>query len=436
MTGTRGAAYGLALGAWAAGMEAATWAGLVPAIALCRRRDVARPRELGERLGRSLPSVAAGRKPWLVHAVSAGEMSAASAIVAEMGRRAVGLRAFLTTGTEAGRRIADALAGAYPDVVAGVAYLPWDRPAAMRRWLAALGPEAAVVIEAELWPGLFDAARRASVPIAVASGRLTDAEAQRYRLVRPLFRGILSAPAWIGVQTPGDAGRFVAAGAEAARVEVAGNLKWDAPARGRALPAEWEACLGGPLVAGASTHAPEEELLFDALASIRGNVRDVRLVLAPRHVGRALAVAASARAHGLRASLLSAPPARGWDVLVVDGYGFLPSIYGKAAVVFVGGSLAPRRGHSPIEPALSGVPLVMGPHDDSCEEASRALEDAGALARVSPLAAAPSLASAVANFLRSPHAARRASAASRAVADRERGAAARAVDRILALVGS
>ena len=436
MTGTRGATYGLAFGAWAAGMEAATWAGLVPAIALARRRDVARPRELSERLGRSRPAVAAGRRPWLVHAVSAGEMTAASALVAEMGRRSGGLRAFLTTGTEAGRRIADALAGAYPDVVAGVAYLPWDRPAAMQRWLAALEPEVAVVVEAELWPGLFDAARRASIPIAVASGHLTDGEARRYRVVRPLFRGVLSAPAWFGVQTPADVGRFVAAGAEAGRVELAGNLKWDAPARGRALPAEWTACLGGPLVAGASTHAPEEEHLFDALASVRGNVRDVRLILAPRHVGRAHAVAASARAHGLRASLLSEPPAGGWDVLVVDGYGLLPSIYGLAAVVFVGGSLAPRGGHSPIEPALAGVPLVMGPHDDSCEEASRALEDAGALARVSPLAPGLSLASAIANFLRSPYAARRASAAAHAVADRERGTAARAVDRILALVGA
>ncbi len=429
-------AHAFALGAWAAGMEAATWIGLVPAIALARRRDLSLRRELDERLGRASASVTGGHRPWLIHAVSAGEMSAASAIVAEMGRRPPGLRAVLTTGTEAGRRIAATLGEAYPDVVAGVAYLPWDRPGAIRRWLAALDPIAAVVVETELWPGLFDAARRAAIPLAVVSGRLSDAEARRYRLARPVFRDVLAAAGWIGVQTARDAERFVAAGADALRVEVAGNLKWDAPARGRALPPEWEACLAGPLVVGASTHAPEEEHLFDALISIRGNVHDARLLLAPRHVARSFGVAAAARAHGLRACLLSEPPARGWDVLIVDGYGFLPSLYGKAAVAFVGGSLAPRGGHSPIEPALAGVPLVMGPHDEACADVSRTLEEAGALTRVSPFAPAQSLASAIANLLRSPSAARRASSAAHAVAARESGAAARAVDRILGLINA
>lgn len=425
----------VALAAWSAGTEVVTWAGLVPAIALAPGRRLPLRLELGERLGRAAPPAPEGRRTWLVHAVSAGEMAAAGALVAEMARRQVGLHAHLTTGTEAGRQIAEALRNAHAATVTGVTYLPWDRPAAMRRWLAALDPEAAVVIEAELWPGLFDAARRAAIPLVVASGRLSDAEAARYRLARPVFGSVLAAAGWIGAQTHEDAKRFVAAGAEAGRVEVAGSLKWDAPARGRALSPGWEATLDGPLVVGASTHAPEESHLLRAIATVRARVPAARLVLAPRDAARGRRVLGLARKKGFRAVLLSDAPTDAWEVLVVDGYGSLPSFYAKAALAFVGGSLAPRGGHSPIEPALLGIPLAMGPHDASCAGASRALENGGALVRISTIDPAASLADAITRVLLEPDIPRQASTAARNLAERERGAAARVVDRVLGLVG-
>ena len=45
----------------------------------------------------------------------------------------------------------------------------------------------------------------------------------------------------------------------------------------------------------------------------------------------------------------------------MDTFGQLPTYYGLAAVVFVGGSLIPHGGQNPLEPASLGKPIVFGP---------------------------------------------------------------------------
>jgi 3-deoxy-D-manno-octulosonic-acid transferase len=62
-----------------------------------------------------------------------------------------------------------------------------------------------------------------------------------------------------------------------------------------------------------------------------------------------------------RRSLWSGEPLTG-GVLVVDSIGELAALYSLATVAFVGGSLVPRGGHNILEPAMYGVPIVIGNH--------------------------------------------------------------------------
>ncbi len=254
--------------------------------------------ERAERLGAALPRCGSGRL--LLHAVSAGEMTAASALAAAIERTAPGLRVVLTTGTREGKFVAERLRESCGAVEA-VSFLPWDRPRAVRRWLSRLAPSVVVTIEAELWPGLFLGARSLGIPVAVASGRLRPGEARRYALARPFFRPVVEAVSWIGARTEEDRERFIAIGASPSRVEVTGDLKLDAPAPSAALPPGWEAwfAAGPPLLVGVSTHAPEEDLLLAAVKRLREKGVVVRLALAPRHVSRGAGVE---RSHAARAS--------------------------------------------------------------------------------------------------------------------------------------
>ncbi len=389
------------------------------------------PDERLERLGTGPAPCGPGRL--LLHAVSAGEMVAASALVEALARLAPERRVLLTTGTRDGRAVAERVRASSPNVDA-FACLPWDRPAVVRRWLERLEPAAVVTVEAELWPGLFLGARALGVPVAVAGGRLRPGEARRYALGRAAFRPVVASASWIGARTEADRARFLAIGAEPSRVEVVGDLKVDAPAPRAAFPPGWDDVLasGPPLLVAGSTHAPEEEVLLDAFLRLRAERRDVRLALAPRHVSRAVEMEGLARAAGLETRRLSGPPG-GFAVLVVDLFGHLDALLARAAVAFVGGTLARVGGHSPVGAAEAGVPLLAGPSVDGVRDLVEALRAAGGLRTVEGESPAEALAAEVATLLSDEDGRRRRGAAARGALAPFRGAATRTAERLLAL---
>jgi len=77
-------------------------------------------------------------------------------------------------------------------------------------------------------------------------------------------------------------------------------------------------------------------------------------------------------------------------VFVIDTLGemarFLPGI----DAVFVGGSLQPVGGHNVWEPAMAGIPVLVGPHTANFAESVAALHAAGALQKVADANALPS----------------------------------------------
>ncbi len=346
-------------------------------------RGIAAPREwrrLPERLGWCGPVAPGGL--W-VHAVSVGEVQAAAVLVRALKARHPTLPLLVTCGTATGRARAERLFAG----LAEVRYLPWDLPDAVARFLARVRPRLGIIVETELWPNLFRAARHAGVPLLVASARLSARSVARYArlgsLTRDALRGVT-----VAAQSRADADRFVAIGAEPARVHVTGNLKFDLE-----LPAgvaESGALLrerlgrGRPVWVAGSTHQGEEEQLLAAHARLRRERPDALLVLAPRHPPRfpaAMAAVARSGLTGVRRTSGAAVEA-GTAVLVLDTLGELMTFYAAGDLAFVGGSLVPVGGHNLLEPAALGRAVLAGPHTENAGGSDALLEAAGGLARV------------------------------------------------------
>jgi len=67
-------------------------------------------------------------------------------------------------------------------------------------------------------------------------------------------------------------------------------------------------------------------------------------------------------------------------VAVVDEFGVLGSLYEFGDIAYVGGSLVPKDGQNPVEPAAVGKPVLFGPDmRDFSEVADLMLKEGGAI---------------------------------------------------------
>ncbi|HEX6572815.1 MAG TPA: lipid IV(A) 3-deoxy-D-manno-octulosonic acid transferase, partial [Steroidobacteraceae bacterium] len=382
---------------------------------------------LVQRLGHVARSRGAGAV-W-IHAVSVGEVQAAAGLVHALRRRHPQLPIVVSTVTPTGAQRARTL---FKDDVQHC-YLPYDLPGAVRRFLDRVSPQVAVILETEIWPTLYAALGRRRIPLVLGSARLSARSVDRYRRLASLLRDTLSGGIVIGTQTAADADRFRQIGAAKDRVHVTGNIKYDLeiPASqvdaGRALRRRWGEAR--PVWIAGSTHEGEEEAALSAHAAVRARLPTALLLLVPRHPQRFEAVRTLLRRRGTGFAQRSAGelPGADDDVFLIDTLGELQAFYAASDVAFVGGSLVPIGGHSLLEPAVLGLPILSGPHTHNGQEIAELLGQSGALELVRDRDA---LARALLTWLEAPSLAHEAGESGRRAVAANRGA----VDRLVAMI--
>ena len=325
----------------------------------------------GERMGRLRRLDTGGRRVLWLHCVSVGETQAARPLVKALVERFPSHALVVSTVTRTGQQVARE---AFGDVAAAIFYFPFDWAWTVRRALAAIRPHAVVVMETELWPRFLRECRRARVPVALVNGRISDTSFRRYRLIRPFIRRVVNDLSLAVMQTETDAERLRALGLAPELIRISGNVKFDA-VNGKGEPpltAELRARFGfdgrEPLIVTASTHAPEERILLEALRMLRVDERGgrVRLLLAPRHPERFAEVAAMLASSGFsfarRSDARDAARDASSEIILLDSIGELRGAYPLASLVFVGGSIARTGGHNVLEPAEYARCIITGAH--------------------------------------------------------------------------
>ena len=248
-------------------------------------------------------------------------------------------------------------------------------------------PELLVVAEIPCWPSdgpcrfsfaFLLAAKQSGAAIVLVNAWLYHySTASRMDAIeRRLFQGdYLRAFDAIGAQTEETRHHLVAAGADAHRVTVTGNIKFDAtqqpdwsPTKARS-PAMLGALIDSGrsvIVSGCVTNLTEQQMVLDAFVTVREHHHDMLLVLAPRHPEvreRMQTLREYLDQRGLpsafRSSLTDAPISPQTACLVLDTMGELRDFYAAAAVAHVGVD------HNVLEPLAFGKPVTVLPGWDT-----------------------------------------------------------------------
>ncbi len=319
-----------------------------------------------------------------VHAVSVGEVSAAKPVIDGFRKEFHSYNMVISTTTRAGHHLAKYLFSN----IATIIYSPLDFSLITSRVARLVKPNIFCMMETELWPNLILSLSKANAPIILLNGRISDRSLGAYMAASPFMRPILARISAFCMQSETDARRIEAIGANPGKITVTGNLKFDIPMN--KVDVDRKDLGIGPdedLIIAGSTHHGEEAAILKVYKALSRKRKNLRLLIAPRHVERARSAEIAAHKYGfktMRVSRLARMPAgaEGNAVLILDTVGRLKDIYAAAAIVFVGGSLIKKGGHNLVEPAMHARPIVFGPHMFNFRDMSEAFLKNNAAAQV------------------------------------------------------
>jgi 3-deoxy-D-manno-octulosonic-acid transferase len=381
------------------------------------------------------------RSIW-VHAVSVGEVRAVGKLLESLRRQYPGQPLVLSTITPTGQQLARETAGLADHVF----YFPFDFPGSIRRTLAKIDPTLVIIAETEIWPNFLRKCRNRKIKVMMVNGRISDRSFPRYRWIRRWLKTVLNYYSVLGMQSEVDRERIESLGASREKVRVFGNLKYDVLSGLQPLESNLTHVLRAsqPLWVAASTTATgtanpanEEEQVLAAFSILRQSHPELKLLIAPRHPERFVAVEQLVLARGFQCvrrtasngshSGTTAPSFT--DVLLLDTIGELASIFSFASVVFMGGTLVPRGGHNILEPAAASRAIVFGPYMENFREIASLFLDADAAIQVRD---ADELASVVSRLLTDAAATATLGENARRIVERNTGA----TERVMAFLGA
>ncbi|GBR29207.1 glycosyltransferase N-terminal domain-containing protein [Kozakia baliensis] len=360
---------------------------LTPVLPIILQKRLEQGREIegriSERYGRTTLDRPYGDLLWL-HAASVGECRSVLPLIDALREIHPKLNFLVTTATVTGAEIIATYRTSLPSAQAAQLrhqFIPYDVARWNQRFLRHWQPNALVLIDSELWPGLTGACFRQAIPVGVVNGRLSARSWRRWKRLPASLRMLFARLDFVAARGHRDAEHFSELGVS--EVHEYGDLKEIAPPPA-ADPQEVEYLrqqIGNrPIFLAASTHPGEEEIVARAAALAREAIPDLLMIVAPRHPARSDAVA----------EILHHPPRRSKDETpqaedlfwLADTLGEMGLFYRLAQGAFIGNSMnAPGGGHNPFEPVRLKTPIVTGPRTDNFSPAFESLGDTVAIVK-------------------------------------------------------
>lgn len=303
----------------------------------------------------------AARYIWF-HAASLGEFEQGRPLIEEVRRRHPEYKILLTFFSPSGYEVRKNYEGA--DIVC---YLPLDTIANARRFLRTVRPVMAFFIKYEFWYNYLHILKHRHIPTYSVSS-IFRKDQIFFRWYGRQYAGVLRCFTRFFVQN--EESQRLLNGIGITDVDVVGDTRFDRvlqiKRQARRLPIV-DAFAGqeNVFVAG-SSWAPDEDILLPYF----NKNRSWRLIVAPHVISESHLAQIEQKCEGCVVRYTQTTPenAAKADVLVIDCFGLLSSIYGYARIAYVGGGFGVGI-HNLLEAAVWNIPVVFGPNNQRFQEA-------------------------------------------------------------------
>ncbi len=322
------------------------------------------------------PAPKNGKRIW-IHALSVGEVRSALPLVCGLKKQMPEIEICLSASTVSGQETAaELLAGRVDYLIPS----PLDILPILIRFHKRIQPDLYIQVETDFWPNRLAILKRRGIAAMLVNGRISNKSFQGYKKASLIFRPIFSSFSLLAMQTASGRSKMIALGLTPEKVITLGNLKYDLTIPDQITSHHSLGCYKKEdtiLITAGSTHAGEEEIIFDVFRKICCQHAKIQLIIAPRNIERGKNIEELAESRGFSAMLRSTGEISQPNIIILDSLGELIYAYQICDLALVGGSLVKQGGHNPVEPASCGKPVIFGPYMDDFEEISQDLVSSG-----------------------------------------------------------
>lgn len=282
-------------------------------------------------------------------------------------------------------------------VADAVVYLPMDTLSNAKRFLEKTKPELAIFVKYEIWPNYLSQLKKRNVPTFLVSALFSKRQVY-FKPFGGFMRKSLKTFSHFFVQDDDSRKLLKSIGFE--NVTISGDTRFDRVSEILKRDNRLDFMDGFKngqfcLVAG-SSWPEDEEILIDYINSVKN---PTKFVIAPHEIKSAHIekIIASLQKRNICYSKMDDENLADFDVLVVDTIGLLTKVYSYADVAYVGGGFATGL-HNTLEPAVYGIPVIIGPNFKGFREAEDLVGKGGVL----PISDQEGFNSIMTNFIKNP----------------------------------
>lgn len=327
-------------------------------------------KETSTRLETNLPK---SKKTIWMHVASLGEYEQGLPVLQQLKKKypeyAIVLSFFSPSGFEVKRDKTPA------DVVV---YLPMDTITNAKRFIQGINPSLVLFIKYEIWPNYLYELKQREIPTLLVSGIFSKRQIY-FKGYGQFMRKALTTFSHFFVQE--EHSQQLLNSINFNNVSVSGDTRFDRVAE--ILTQENTLGFMGDFkgnskcfVAG-STWPEDEQVILDYINKAPS---DLKIVIAPHNIkeNHIKSLQNGIMKKVVRYSEIEQKNVADAEVLLVDIIGLLTKIYSYASAAYVGGGFATGL-HNTLEPAVFGIPVLIGPNYHEFNEANELVEKQGIL---------------------------------------------------------
>ena len=292
-----------------------------------------------------------------IHCCSVGEALAIENLLKSIKKNFSNCKLVVTTFTYAGQQIAQKK---FKNVADYITYFPFDNPIPVKRFLNKIHPDISIIAETEIWPYFAYSCKKRNIPLIMINARISDLSFKSYKRMKFFFKNVFKNYTAVYAQSNEDKEKFISVGLEQQKAEVMGNLKFDIEPSDESIDIGQE---GYRMFLAGSTHKPENEIIIQTYKKLQSEFKDLKLLIAPRHLERVDEIKSLLKKYELSFGLRSEDDkfSDTKDVIILNTLGELKKMYSICDIAFIGGSFNNTGGHNPLEAAIFEKPVVSGP---------------------------------------------------------------------------